>query len=127
MTMQMLAIFFLGAAAVGGVLWVFVYPILSGEQKAENRLASVARPDPAARAAASQRGPQRSRREQVEESLKELEVRQTERAGKSDREREQHAHVEQITEDERAEAEPGAHDHELTFRDAQARLRDAQG
>jgi tight adherence protein B len=75
MDLQTIALFSLVTVAAGGVVWVFVYPFLSGERQAESRLASVARPDPAARAAA-QRGPQRSRREQVEETLKDLEVRQ---------------------------------------------------
>ncbi len=32
--MQTYAVFFLVALAIGGVAWVFVYPILSGERKA---------------------------------------------------------------------------------------------
>ena len=44
------------ALAAGGVIWVFVYPILSGERKAEKRQESVARAEPAAaRVAASAR------------------------------------------------------------------------
>jgi tight adherence protein B len=72
MNMQALALSFLAATAVGGVAWVFVYPLLSGQKKAENRRASVARSEPAARQADKS---QRSRREQVEGSLKELEAR----------------------------------------------------
>ena len=75
MDLQILALCSLVTVAVGGVAWVFVYPILSGERQAEKRMASVARPDPVSRAA-PQRGAQRSRREQVEATLKELEVRQ---------------------------------------------------
>jgi tight adherence protein B len=75
--MQTLSLFFLVTVAAGGVVWVFVYPILSGEAKAEKRMESLARPEPAGRAAAAQRASQRSRREQVEESLKELEIRQS--------------------------------------------------
>ncbi|HMK79685.1 MAG TPA: type II secretion system F family protein [Xanthobacteraceae bacterium] len=76
MPMQTLAIAILAALAGGGVIWVFVYPILSGERKAERRQQSVTRSDAAPRvAAASNRGP-KVRREQVEETLKELEVRQ---------------------------------------------------
>ena len=37
------------ALAIGGVVWVFVYPILSGERKTEQRMASVARSEPVAR------------------------------------------------------------------------------
>ena len=72
MNMQALALSFLAATAVGGVAWVFVYPLLSGQKKAENRRASVARSEPAARQADKS---QRSRREQVETSLKDLEAR----------------------------------------------------
>jgi tight adherence protein B len=72
MNIQALALAFLAATAVGGVAWVFLYPLLSGERKAENRRASVASPEPAARSVDKN---QRSRREQVEGSLKELEAR----------------------------------------------------
>jgi tight adherence protein B len=79
MPMQTLSIAILAALAAGGVIWVFVYPILSGERKAERRQQSVARSDPAsaraAAAAAAGRAP-KVRREQVEETLKELELRQ---------------------------------------------------
>ncbi|HZC96002.1 MAG TPA: type II secretion system F family protein [Bradyrhizobium sp.] len=72
MNLQMLALAFLAFTAIGGVAWVFIYPSLSGEKKAEARRASVARPEPAARQVDKN---QRSRREQVEGSLKELEAR----------------------------------------------------
>jgi tight adherence protein B len=72
MNIQALALAFLAATAIGGVAWVFLYPLLSGERKAENRRASVAKPEPAARQVDRN---QRSRREQVEGSLKELESR----------------------------------------------------
>jgi tight adherence protein B len=71
--MQNYAVFFLAALAMGGVAWVFVYPILSGERKAERRMAGVARSEPLARPT---RVAQKSRREQVEGTLKELEQRQ---------------------------------------------------
>lgn len=67
-----LAIFFLAAAAIGGVAYVFLYPILSGEKKAEQRVASVARAEPIAR---KTRGPQKSRRDTIESTLKEFEER----------------------------------------------------
>jgi tight adherence protein B len=70
--MQALALAFLAATALGGLAWVFIYPSLSGERKAESRRASIARPEPAARQADKT---QRSRREQVEGSLKELDAR----------------------------------------------------
>jgi tight adherence protein B len=71
--MQALALAFLAATAIGGLAWVFIYPLLSGEKKAELRRASVAKSEPAAARQADKT--QRSRREQVEGSLKELEAR----------------------------------------------------
>jgi tight adherence protein B len=73
MKMQTLALAFLAAAAIGGIAWVFIYPLLSGEKKAENRRASIAKPEPSAKRQSERN--QRSRREQVESSLKDLEAR----------------------------------------------------
>jgi tight adherence protein B len=70
--MNSLAVFFLAAMAVGGIIYVFIYPLLSGERKAEKRVASVARSEPVARVS---RGKERSRRDVVESSLKEFEER----------------------------------------------------
>ncbi len=72
MKMQTIALFAMAATAVGGVAWVFIYPLLSGERQAEKRRANVSRSEPIAR---TTRAPQRSRREQVEESLKELDIK----------------------------------------------------
>ena len=72
MTTQAIALTFLAATAIGGLAWVFLYPLLSGERKAENRRASIAKPEPSARSVDKN---QRSRREQVEGSLKDLEAR----------------------------------------------------
>jgi Flp pilus assembly protein TadB len=72
MNMQALALAFLAFTAVGGIAWVFVYPMLSGEKKAEQRRASVARTAPVVRQIDKA---QRTRREQVEGSLKEVEAR----------------------------------------------------
>ena len=77
MNMQALALAFLAATALGGLAWVFVYPFLSGEKKAELRRAAVAKSEPAAARQADKN--QRSRREQVEGSLKELEARSSEK------------------------------------------------
>lgn len=71
--MKTFAIAFMVAVTLGGFAWVFLYPILSGEKKAEKRRASFARPEAVARGV--DRTQQRSRREQVEESLKEVEAR----------------------------------------------------
>src|SRR5580658_9241319 len=73
MTMQIYGLFFLVVVAIGGVAWVFLYPLLSGERKTERRMASVARSEPVARPT---RGAQKPRREQIEGTLKELEERQ---------------------------------------------------
>ncbi len=73
MNIQALALAFLAFTAIGGIAWVFIYPMLSGEKKAESRRASIARPEPAAARQADKN--QRSRREQVEGSLKDLEAR----------------------------------------------------
>jgi tight adherence protein B len=71
--MQTLAVAFLATVAVGGVLWVFVYPIISGQRKTEQRVATVARTEPIA--ARASRGVQKSRRDTVESTLKEIEER----------------------------------------------------
>jgi tight adherence protein B len=73
--MQMIALFFLVTASIGGVAWVFVYPVLSGERKAERRKDSVARAP--VRPSGQRAGNTKSRREQVEGSLKEIEQRQS--------------------------------------------------
>jgi tight adherence protein B len=74
--MQSMALFFLVAVAIGGVAWVFLYPVLSGERQAEKRKEALSRPG-AALPARSGRVAQRSRREQVEGTLKELESRRS--------------------------------------------------
>jgi tight adherence protein B len=70
--MQTIALFFLASLAVGGVAWVFLYPILSGVRQAETRMANVAKAEPQARAA---RGSQKSRRDVIENTLKEFDER----------------------------------------------------
>jgi len=71
MNMQMLALGFLSAVTVGGLAWVFIYPSLSGERKAEQRRESFSRNEVVPRGDERMR----SRRVQVEESMKELENR----------------------------------------------------
>ncbi len=70
--MQPLAVFFLVSVAIGGVVWVFIYPILSGERQTEKRMADVAKAEPVARVARNQ---PRSRRDVIENTLKEFEER----------------------------------------------------
>ncbi|MEJ2625895.1 MAG: type II secretion system F family protein [Pseudolabrys sp.] len=72
MPMESIALFFFVAVAIGGIAWVFLYPLLSGERKTEQRMATVAK---AATIQRATRGPQRSRRDQVESTLKEFEER----------------------------------------------------
>lgn len=77
MSMQALALAFMASVAIGGLAWVFLYPLLSGEKKAEARLSSVARPEPKSRQVDRV---QRSKRDQVESSLKEVEARNKEKS-----------------------------------------------
>jgi tight adherence protein B len=67
-----IAVFFLASVAVGGVVYVFLYPILSGERKTEQRMASVAKAETVARVS---RGPQKSRRDIIEKTLEEFDER----------------------------------------------------
>jgi len=77
--MNMMAVALLAALAFGGVAYVFLYPVLSGERVAEKRRESVARTAPAA--ARSGRGqPRVARRDAVEATLKEFEERQKKNA-----------------------------------------------
>jgi tight adherence protein B len=78
--MQLIALFFLVTASIGGVAWVFVYPILSGERNVERRKEAVARTGATVRAAGQRAGSPKSRREQVEGSLKEIEQQRRSKA-----------------------------------------------
>jgi tight adherence protein B len=74
--MQPLALAFLVTVAIGGLGWVFLYPLLTGERRVEQRRESVARPTTIRTA----RVVGKSRRDQVEDTLKEIDARH--RAGK---------------------------------------------
>jgi tight adherence protein B len=69
---QIIAVFFLVSVAIGGVAYVFLYPSLSGERKVAQRVQSVAKTEPTTRVA---RGPQKSRRDVIESTLKDFESR----------------------------------------------------
>ena len=69
--MQIVAVFFLASAAIGGVVYVFLYPMLSGERKAEQRIQSVA----GTTTTRATRGPQKSRRDAIESTLKDFDER----------------------------------------------------
>lgn len=72
--MQPLAIAFLVTIAIGGLGWVFVYPTLSGEKRVEQRRENIARITTTAAARTARVGG-KSRRDQVEETLKEMDAR----------------------------------------------------
>ncbi len=72
MKLQTIAFALLAASAVGGFAWVFIYPLLSGERESAKRRASFSKTEPVVRS--SDRN-QRTRRDQVEASLKEIEER----------------------------------------------------
>jgi tight adherence protein B len=72
-TLETLAIFLLSTFCAGAIAWVLLYPYLSGEKEAEKRLQSVARPG-LANVKVSARAV-KTRREQVEATLKDLEAR----------------------------------------------------
>jgi tight adherence protein B len=73
MNMQLLAIVALATFCAGALAYVLIYPYLSGEKEAEKRMLTVTRPGAPALKAASRAI--KSRREQVESSLKEMENR----------------------------------------------------
>jgi tight adherence protein B len=74
---QTLMMAILASIAVGGLAWVFIYPLLTGERNVERRVANVAQTQTVQRKV---RGSQKSRREQVEETLRDLELRQRKNA-----------------------------------------------
>lgn len=74
---QTLMMAILASIAVGGLAWVFIYPLLTGERNIERRVASAAQTQAVQRKV---RGSQKSRREQIEETLKDLELRQRKNA-----------------------------------------------
>jgi len=78
MPIESIALFSLVSVAIGGVAWVFLYPILSGERQTEKRVASVAKAEPVQRVSRNQR----SRRDQVESTLKEFDARHRKNKGR---------------------------------------------
>jgi tight adherence protein B len=77
--MNSFALFFLVAIAIGGIAYVFIYPMLSGDREAERRKEVVTKTGVAAPARVA-RNQQKSRREQVEGTLKDIENRQAKKA-----------------------------------------------
>ena len=75
MPLNQICLFFLVAVAIGGVGWVFVYPILSGER--HSGAAPCLSRNPTGQCARRGRArPPKLRREQVEGTLKDIEQRQ---------------------------------------------------
>jgi len=71
-----MAFAFMITVAVAGVLYVFVYPMFSGERRAEQRLKDISAEDIQAKRNRKGADTGASRRQQVEDSLKQLEARQ---------------------------------------------------
>lgn len=72
-----IALFAFAALCVGGLLWAFVYPFLSGEAKTEKRVEKVATA-PSRRSRVDLKGGNNdpvNRRKQIEETLKEIEAK----------------------------------------------------
>jgi tight adherence protein B len=74
--MGSLAFAFLITIAVGGVIYVFVYPMLSGERRAEQRMKEISAEDITARRKSKTADSGANKRQQVEDMLKQLEQRQ---------------------------------------------------
>jgi tight adherence protein B len=73
--MNTIVLFLLVTLAAGGLVWVLAYPFLSGERKAEQRKQAVTKSIPSVQGAVTARQNPRLRRENLEESLRELEAR----------------------------------------------------
>ena len=64
------------AVAVGGVAYVFLYPLLTGERRVEQRMRDVATVEADTRRSRKSADPTAKRRQQVEDSLQQIEDRQ---------------------------------------------------
>ncbi|MGE0230362.1 MAG: type II secretion system F family protein [Flavobacteriaceae bacterium] len=71
-----LAIAFMVFVAIGGVAWVFVYPLFSGERKAAKRVKSVAAKELPTRAVRQRANEADKRRKQLQTTLSDLEAKQ---------------------------------------------------
>jgi len=77
MNMNDLALVLLASVAAGGLAYVFIYPFLSGERRAEKRQQALAARGPQFRIERKKDGT--SKRDQIAQSLKEMEARQNEK------------------------------------------------
>jgi tight adherence protein B len=71
-----LAAMALAGLAVGGVVYVLVMPFLSGERKVEKRVANVAQSQTKAQKRAALPQPLQMRKQQVQDSIKNIEAKQ---------------------------------------------------
>jgi len=74
--MSSLAFAFLITVAVGGVLYVFIYPMISGEKRVEQRLKEISVDEIQAKRGRKTADATTSRRQQVEDTLKQIEAKQ---------------------------------------------------
>jgi tight adherence protein B len=74
--MSSLAFAFLITVAVGGVVYVFIYPMISGEKRVEQRLKEISVDEIQAKRGRKTADATTARRQQVEDTLKQLEARQ---------------------------------------------------
>ena len=75
MEMSAIAVAFLAAVSVGGIAFVFIYPLLSGDAKTQKRQAAIAGSD-SRRSEKALRAQSQARREQTSQVLKEIEQKQ---------------------------------------------------
>ena len=74
--MSSLAFAFLITVAVGGVIYVFIYPMISGEQRVEERMRGISADEIQAKRGRKPNDSSSARRQQVEDTLKQLEAKQ---------------------------------------------------
>lgn len=74
--MTTLAISVMAFVAIGGVAWVFIYPLLSGERTAAKRIKSVAAKEQPTRAVRQRANEADKRRKQLQTTLSDLEAKQ---------------------------------------------------
>jgi tight adherence protein B len=76
---QQMIIAVLATLAVGGAAWALIYPLISGQARAEKRMNEITVADVEARRARKGADQATSRRHQIEETLKKVEARQRSR------------------------------------------------
>jgi tight adherence protein B len=74
--MSSMAYAFLITVAVGGVLYVFIYPMISGEKRVEQRMREISADEIQAKRGRKTADNATARRQQVEDTLKQLEAKQ---------------------------------------------------